>query len=835
MINWHPVQTDFTGGEVSTRMSMRVDTETYQRSLLRMENFMPTPQGTAVRVPGSEFIEDLGEQEDVRLLIFDDQFELQVLAVFLDNVIRCYPAFEPEGPSRSFISATNASNDTEKNIVKNSSFGQRDAYWDYAWEVPSVQEFQPAPEPIEFFGGTGSVLFRLGAEPAVNNLVGSNKFEYVRQQVTVDLPTDVGRLVVTGKYETTFGTEDPTRYPEEFIGMKYIVGTTEGASDVYDSETIWLSNTPDTGGAINVNVDFIMPSVGYTGDLWLEIKSVYGDTSGYDDRAGVHGNFRYFDAFIVASGPPVVNVPSDAIQGDPGDPVTYPVAHVNDLQFVSSPYGDKEVVIVHPEHPPARLYRNINTGDFIIERIKFKIENPDPDGEPVSPAIPDYLPPEWTSGSYPASCGAYQGRLILGGGGKNSEQVICSVSGEWDNLYDIRDTVGRPDPASVFPASAIDFTTTYRSPIRWVAGQKDLFAGCASLEYKVMAQQALLRAGDIDARVQSAHGTTNVQPASIGSEVVFTSERGRILRALRTQPGQTRGEYFSQDLNHNNPDITGSGIRRLVRVRNPHQMVLCVLWDGTAALLSYEPDGDMIAWSLMSTLGNYVDVVIAQDTEFAIDVPVLVVERTIKGQKKHMLEAITEWSDNTQWLYSDSYVNYSNQKPTGVLTGLGHLIGRTVSVVGDGNFIGNYTVTEFLNEDTGLPDGMVELVDGAGGFYEVSLASVGLPKWCELETMPTVFDNQQTGGPGARKRNSSVGVRLRASKIPIINDYRPPTKQADTNFAGGNLPSRLIDLESVEVKQLGYDELATIQIGEVDPVHLELLGIYTTTISSKVG
>ncbi len=53
MAKFVEIQRDFSGGEISQRMFMRDDLEIHGKSLLTMENFIPTMQGTAVRAPGT--------------------------------------------------------------------------------------------------------------------------------------------------------------------------------------------------------------------------------------------------------------------------------------------------------------------------------------------------------------------------------------------------------------------------------------------------------------------------------------------------------------------------------------------------------------------------------------------------------------------------------------------------------------------------------------------------------------------------------------------------------------------------------------------------------------
>ena len=64
MAKYHEVQRDFSGGEVSGRMFMRDDLQLHTKSLLVMENMMPTLQGTALRTPGSRFLWEFLDTED---------------------------------------------------------------------------------------------------------------------------------------------------------------------------------------------------------------------------------------------------------------------------------------------------------------------------------------------------------------------------------------------------------------------------------------------------------------------------------------------------------------------------------------------------------------------------------------------------------------------------------------------------------------------------------------------------------------------------------------------------------------------------------------------------
>ena len=60
MAKFQHIQRDFSGGEISSRMLMRQNTEVYQKSALEMTIFMPTLQGSANRMPGTRYIGGAG-------------------------------------------------------------------------------------------------------------------------------------------------------------------------------------------------------------------------------------------------------------------------------------------------------------------------------------------------------------------------------------------------------------------------------------------------------------------------------------------------------------------------------------------------------------------------------------------------------------------------------------------------------------------------------------------------------------------------------------------------------------------------------------------------------
>lgn len=60
-----PIQTDFTGGEVSPRLYARVDLRKHNSSVKYLENFIPYPHGGITKRPGTEYLGDCGYEFEV--------------------------------------------------------------------------------------------------------------------------------------------------------------------------------------------------------------------------------------------------------------------------------------------------------------------------------------------------------------------------------------------------------------------------------------------------------------------------------------------------------------------------------------------------------------------------------------------------------------------------------------------------------------------------------------------------------------------------------------------------------------------------------------------------
>jgi hypothetical protein len=196
----------------------------------------------------------------------------------------------------------------------------------------------------------------------------------------------------------------------------------------------------------------------------------------------------------------------------------------------------------------------------------------------------------------------------------------------------------------------------------------------------------------------------------------------------------------------------------------------------------------------------------------------MLVERNIQGVNRLYLEAIADWEYATEskWNYTNSAVTFIPPSPTNIITGLDHLEGRRVQVVGDQRFLGTFLVES----------GQVTLLDGTDTAINVSSAIIGTAWTARIRTMPLVGQE-----PGSRKRYSSLYVRCLNSSRPIINNKRPPDRDP---FRIMNESQDLDIVADYEQEILGWNRTQVIEVKENLPVRTEVIGIYGSVKSNSL-
>jgi hypothetical protein len=781
------VKTDFSGGEISTRMMMRADTEVYQKAVSSLLNFMPTIQGTVERTPGTRFMFEPTEM-DLRIIPYRTPANERALVTISTTEARVRPNLNDlivSEPTGAVVANTQII--VRKQRMENYKFNRGEEPWKISPRWAPRGKGDEMGTEWRAGSDTGSIIgvCREGYK------TDDNESCQVNGKATISHPTDTFTVIYRFAYDWNYADTSP------FV-LSVKIGTSEGAGDLFTN----VDNNFNLGQISEPTLTIAAPSLQWTGDVFIEIK--WTATRGTGDRGDLQrGRLSYCGLWSDET----VTIVDDLVVGAP----PWSAEELPNVHYIQSPYNretdgkpSKELVFCHPNYPPYRLY--FNGTNYVLEQITFT--NP---------------PAGWTAGNYPATCSSCLGRLVMAGGQlgpqagspvtSNTETVWATIVGKWDEFSTFDETDAD---------DSLEFTTIYRSPIQWVFGQKELMIGAEEMEYIVLAD-GIYSPGDLGVSMHSNHGSTNVQPVGLGQSVLFPADGGTKIRAMSAS-NESMG-YVAPDLTMWHPELCRSGVKRMVRLRNPHQMMIALLGSGELAVLHDDPYAGIRGWSRMR-FGNDVQDIAVNTDEQGVDTLYMTIIRNIGGVDHLYVEAIVNWTTDNRWDYMSSTHVYSPGTEFSTVKGALHLEGERVYVIGDGAFLGVFVVGE-----NGNP-GEIELIDDIGQPILVGSAICGFPLSATLRTLPVDWDAK---GPGAIKRLSDLSIRVRASTKPKmgvlsfnedIREIALTRPESRAPFHTMERPEPLEFVSDLTVANLGSDIYQTVIIQENLPLRCEILGIY---------
>ena len=86
-----PALSSFTGGELSPKLEGRVGLQKYREGLSELTNFVVLPQGGVTRRPGTEYLGEVKDSDDItRLIPFQFKTSDTYILEFGDQIMRVY-------------------------------------------------------------------------------------------------------------------------------------------------------------------------------------------------------------------------------------------------------------------------------------------------------------------------------------------------------------------------------------------------------------------------------------------------------------------------------------------------------------------------------------------------------------------------------------------------------------------------------------------------------------------------------------------------------------------------------------------------------------------------
>jgi len=286
----------------------------------------------------------------------------------------------------------------------------------------------------------------------------------------------------------------------------------------------------------------------------------------------------------------------------------------------------------------------------------------------------------WTTSDYPGSVVFFENRLLWAGSPSFPQTIWGSQVDDYENH----------DPGSANDSDAYAFTLLGRqvNTILWMEDGDSLLVGTEGGEWAFGSRGAgePVTPTNVDAKQQTSNGSANIQPVKIGQFVLYVQKGARKVREMIFNFDVDR--YKSDDLNILAEHITEGGVKELAFQNYPYSTIWMIRGDGTLLGLTLLKDENVIAWHRHTTglSGEFESIAVIpgnnEDELWAI------IKRTVDGSVVRYVEKMDSvFSDDDMVsnpiFFMDSGVKYDGV-PTTTITGLDHLDGETVSVVGDG-------------------------------------------------------------------------------------------------------------------------------------------------------
>ena len=421
---------------------------------------------------------------------------------------------------------------------------------------------------------------------------------------------------------------------------------------------------------------------------------------------------------------------------------------------------------------------------------------------------------------HPSCVSFFEQRLVFAGTTDEPQTLFFSKAGDYENMT----TGTNADDAMVYTIASNQVNA-----IRYMKAVRTLVVGTTGGEFTVSADgtDASITPTNITIKRQSSFGSANVDAIPAGNAILFLQKAKRKIREL--QYNFDSDGYQAPDLTILNETVTDTGINEMSYQQEPGSNIWCVRDDGVLACLTYQRSENVIAWSRHIFGGAFgsgkavcesvasISGVLTEDEVWVI------VKRTINGATKRFVECFSDFdfdeTSPTSFKFLDSHLSYSGSGTT-TLSGLSHLEGQTVSILGDGATHAN------------------KVVNGSGQITldrSVTSACVGLPYDSILQTMRIEGGAAEGTSQGKTKRISKVVLRLFETvgvKVgPSLTNLETIPFRTTSSLLSNPVDTLLSGDKEIEFND-DYNSDGFIFIKQDQPLPCSILAIYPTLVTS---
>ncbi|OUU45214.1 MAG: hypothetical protein CBC16_01270, partial [Verrucomicrobia bacterium TMED56] len=397
----------------------------------------------------------------------------------------------------------------------------------------------------------------------------------------------------------------------------------------------------------------------------------------------------------------------------------------------------------------------------------------------------DYVDAWSNTNGYPRTVTFHEGRLYFGGSKSRPNTIFASRVGRFFDF----------NPGEALDDDAIEVTLN-TGQVNAVTG---LFSG-RDLQIFTKGGEFFLPQSDLDPITPSnvvIQGATKrgskegIKPVGAESGTMFIQRSGKSLREFLFSDVEL--SYISNNISllssHLLVTPTDLALRKATST-DDGDLLLIVNTDGSLATYSILRGQNVIAPSLSSTDGEFINVAVDVDTIY------FVIKRTVNSNTVYYVET---WNDDNT---TDSSILFTGgTKPTTTtLSGLSHLQGKTVKVIAD----------DAMQND--------KVVNGSGQItldaVPTTYVEVGLNYTPTVKTMPVELKLPSGNTVGQKKRIVEASALLYLSQNLTLDAKEFPFTAA--SFFTGKKRRK---------PMLGYDREGQLTFSQSAPLFFTLLGV----------
>lgn len=414
---------------------------------------------------------------------------------------------------------------------------------------------------------------------------------------------------------------------------------------------------------------------------------------------------------------------------------------------------------------------------------------------------PEANDPITAANDRPGAVGYFQGRRWFAGSNNSPQNLLATRSGTESNMtYSI--------PTRDDDSINVRLTSRQGNTIRHIVPVSDLILLTSGGEWKVDAGGgAVITPSTIAYTPEDYIGASNVAPVVTQSAILYAQDRGGRVREMKYS-WQQQG-YKTSDISIMAPHLFDDyTITSMTFARAPYSALWETRSDGTLVGLTYVQEHQIAAWHHHDTAGTFEHVcAVPEGTE---DVPYMIIKRTINGRTVRYVERMHTRTITTlaDCFFVDSGLTYDGA-PATVISGLWHLEGATVAILGDGAVFPQAVVT----------NGTVTLSQAC------SKVQIGLPYVSDLETLPLSWE-AMAAGQGTQKNVNKVYLRVNESSAVFAGpslDRLTEAKQRTTEPYG--TPPNLISGVIPVVITPSWNQDGGVSIRQANPLPVTLLSM----------